>query len=200
MCCRKSALVVVGQFEGKSLSANVPQIPRLVTDQCLRRGISTAIAFPDEGKSGFALPADNEAQSNESQWGLTALGQQRNIVSRQPLCTGSHSTRLHKTPQGSTRLHKAPQDSTSRSAKVALLSSSLSGNDSQWDLAAREKQRSRIPRCRAASFPGERFHYFPSRIRPSLSRSFLSVKIPNRDLLILAAGAGGALWAVDEWW
>ena len=181
MCCRKSALVVVGQFEGKSLSANVPQIPRLVTDQCLRRGISTAIAFPDEGKSGFALPADNEAQSNESQWGPAALRQQRNIVSRQPLCTGSHSTRLHK----------APQDSTSRSAKVALLSSSLSGNDSQWDLAAREKQRSRIPRGRAASFPGERFHYFPSRIRPSLSRSFLSVKIPNRDLLILAAGAGG---------
>ena len=106
MCCRKSALVVVGQFEGKSLSANVPQIPRLVTDQCLRRGISTAIAFPDEGKSGFALPADNEAQSNESQWGPAALRQQRNIVSRQPLCTGSHST--------------------SRSAKVALLSSSLS--------------------------------------------------------------------------
>ena len=136
MCCRKSALVVVGQFEGKSLSANVPQIPRLVTDQCLRRGISTAIAFPDEGKSGFALPADNEAQSNESQWGLTALRQQRNIVSRQPLCTGSHSTRLHrapqgytrlhKTPQASTRLHKTPQASTSRSAKVALLSSSLS--------------------------------------------------------------------------
>ena len=116
MCCRKSALVVVGQFEGKSLSANVPQIPRLVTDQCLRRGISTAIAFPDEGKSGFALPADNEAQSNESQWGLAALRQQRNIVSRQPLCTGSHSTSLHKTPQ----------DSTSRSAKVALLSSPLS--------------------------------------------------------------------------
>ena len=106
MCCRKSALVVVGQFEGKSLSANVPQIPRLVTDQCLRRGISTAIAFPDEGKSGFALPADNEAQSNESQWGLPALGQQRNIVSRQPLCTGSRSTRLHKAPQDSTRLHK----------------------------------------------------------------------------------------------
>ena len=181
MCCRKSALVVVGQFEGKSLSANVPQIPRLVTDQCLRRGISTAIAFPDEGKSGFALPADNEAQSNESQWGPAALRQQRNIVSRQPLCTGSRSTRLHKTPQ----------DSTSRSAKVALLSSSLLGNDSQWDLAAQEKQRSRIPRGRAASFPGERFHYFPSRIRPSLSRSFLSVKIPNRDLLILAAGAGG---------
>ena len=181
MCCRKSALVVVGQFEGKSLSANVPQIPRLVTDQCLRRGISTAIAFPDEGKSGFALPADNEAQSNESQWGPAALRQQRNIVSRQPLCTESHSTRLHKTPQGS----------TSRSAKVALLSSSLLGNDSQWDLAARERQRSRIPRCRAPSFPGERFHYFPSRIRPSLSRSFLSVKISNRDLLILAAGAPG---------
>ena len=91
--------MVVGQFEGKSLSANVPQIPRLVTDQCLRRGISTAIAFPDEGKSGFALPADNEAQSNESQWGPAALRQQRNIVSRQPLCTESHSTRLHKTPQ-----------------------------------------------------------------------------------------------------
>ena len=106
MCCRKSALVVVGQFEGKSLSANVPQIPRLVTDQCLRRGISTAIAFPDEGKSGFALPADNEAQSNESQWGPAALGQQRNIVSRQPLCTGSRSTSCF--------------------AKVALLSSSLS--------------------------------------------------------------------------
>ena len=106
MCCRKSALVVVGQFEGKSLSANVPQIPRLVTDQCLRRGISTAIAFPDEGKSGFALPADNEAQSNESQWGPAALRQQRNIVSRQPLCTGSRSTRLHKTPQDSTSLHK----------------------------------------------------------------------------------------------
>ena len=126
MCCRKSALVVVGQFEGKSLSANVPQIPRLVTDQCLRRGISTAIAFPDEGKSGFALPADNEAQSNESQWGPAALRQQRNIVSRQPLCTGSRSTSLHKPPQDSTRLHKPPQGSTSRSAKVALLSSSLS--------------------------------------------------------------------------
>ena len=185
MCCRKSALVVVGQFEGKSLSANVPQIPRLVTDQCLRRGISTAIAFPDEGKSGFALPADNEAQSNESQWGLSALRQQRNIVSRQPLCTGSRSTSLHKTPQGSTRLHK-PLCKSCSSLFLSLL-----GNDSQWDLAAREKQRSRIPRCRAPSFPGERFHYFPSRIRPSLSRSFLSVKIPNRDLLILAAGAPG---------
>ena len=185
MCCRKSALVVVGQFEGKSLSANVPQIPRLVTDQCLRRGISTAIAFPDEGKSGFALPADNEAQSNESQWGPAALRQQRNIVSRQPLCTGSRSTRLHKTPQASTRLHK-PLCKSCSSLFLSLL-----GNDSQWDLAAREKQRSRIPRCRAPSFPGERFHYFPSRIRPSLSRSFLSVKIPNRDLLILAAGAGG---------
>ena len=175
MCCRKSALVVVGQFEGKSLSANVPQIPRLVTDQCLRRGISTAIAFPDEGKSGFALPADNEAQSNESQWGPAALRQQRNIVSRQPLCTESRSTRLHKL--------------LCKSCSSLFLS--LSGNDSQWDLAAREKQRSRIPRCRAPSFPGERFHYFPSRIRPSLSRSFLSVKIPNRDLLILAAGAPG---------
>ena len=175
MCCRKSALVVVGQFEGKSLSANVPQIPRLVTDQCLRRGISTAIAFPDEGKSGFALPADNEAQSNESQWGPAALRQQRNIVSRQPLCTGSRSTRLHKL--------------LCKSCSSLFLS--LLGNDSQWDLAAREKQRSRIPRGRAASFPGERFHYFPSRIRPSLSRSFLSVKISNRDLLILAAGAPG---------